>query len=180
MNWGFPRACFCHSYLERDRFVQVLVQFLVRWCDDSMRRINWRLCPGREILFVAAVYPRTGVFYGSSSQAETRLPLAGCLASSGNGDPSTHSSSPTFWGEDLGGRASPLSSAPLVPRIDFLLEVKERDSEKQYLYSCLFSFVHNWTGSGSQQITPVTSHFFQSMSEAGGGLGCLIQGKAQA
>lgn len=68
-----------------------------------------------------------------------------------------------------------------MPRIeDSPPEVKERDSERQYLHSPLFSFMHNWTGLVSQQITAVTSHFFQSKSEAEGGLCYLIQGKAQA
>lgn len=41
----------------------------------------------------------------------------------------------------------------------------------------LFSFVQNWTGSGAQQITAVTSSFFQSMSEAEGGLGYYLRVK---
>lgn len=61
---------------------------------------------------------------------------------------------------------------------DPLLAVKEGDSERQWLHS-LFSCVWNWTGSGSQQITAVTSGFFQSMGETGGDLGYLIQGKIQ-
>ena len=61
-----------------------------------------------------------------------------------------------------------------MPQIeDPLPEVKETDSERQYLHSPLFSFVQNWTGSGFQQITAVTSSFFQSMSEAEGGFGYL-------